>query len=162
MKAVKLQIRDLRLDPENVRRHGNENIEMIRRSLQENQQYRPLIVDEKSKIVKIGNGRLTAMRQLGWTECWCVLVDFSKHEGMEVVDNRLNELSIWEDESLDDWLLNDKGLEWWGVDARKSAVLARKSKQENKQDEEPSKKVEEVPVCPCCGKPLHKSKAVLL
>ena len=81
---------------------------------------------------------------------------------MEVVDNRLNELSSWEDDSLDDWLLNDKGLEWWGVDARKSAVLSRKFKQENKKEEGTSSKTEEIPRCPCCGKPLHKSKAVLL
>ena len=160
MKAVKVKLEDLKLDAENVRAHGNENIEMIRRSLEESSQYRPLIVDERSMVVKVGNGRLTAMRQLGWKECWCILMDFSQHEGLEVVDNRLNELSRWADESIDDWLLNDKGLEWWGVDSKKSAALARKKKaSERVLDDRPED--QSIPVCPCCGRPLHKTKAVL-
>ena len=170
MKPVKVRIEDLKLDPENVRQHGTENIDMIKKSLLENGQFKLLIVDEKSMIVKIGNGRLQAMRELGWTECWCLLVDFSKHEGMEVLDNRLNELSYWTDKSLDDWLLNDKGLDWWGVDKKKNAALSRKSKAERKENGDSYRtegqggtiKTEKALLCPCCGKPLHKVQAVML
>ncbi|MBP5458662.1 MAG: ParB N-terminal domain-containing protein [Clostridia bacterium] len=161
MKAVKVKLSDLKLDPENVRHHGAENINMLKKSLQENTQYRPLIVDEKSMVVKIGNGRLMAMRELGWEECWCILTDFSGREGMEVLDNRLNELSYWTDKSLDDWLANDKGVEWWGVDSKKFVSLERKARAaEKKESPEPPKK-KEILLCPCCGKPLRKVKSVL-
>ena len=161
MKPVKLKTADLKIDPENVRQHGIENIEMIKKSLLENGQYKLLIVDENSMVVKIGNGRLMAMRELGWEECWCILVDFSKHEGMEVIDNRLNELSYWVDKNLDDWLLNDKGLDWWGVDKKKSSILSRKEKMEHPEDEaEPVKKEKRPLLCPCCGRPLQKVQSV--
>lgn len=162
MKIVKLKISDLKLDPENVRHHGAENIEMIKRSLQENKQYKPIVVDSNTMVVRIGNGRLQAMKSLGWTECWCVLLDFNGHEGLEVLDNRLNELSYWTDSSLDDWLLNDKGLDWWGVDSRKARSLQNKKRASEKKEESNDTKKESVPRCPCCGKPLHKVTPTIL
>lgn len=171
MKLVKKLICDLKQDPENLRHHGTENIEMIKSSLLEFEQYKPLIVDKKTGIVKIGNGRLQAMRELGWKECWCVEVDFKKHPGLEVIDNRLNELSQWEDPEIDDWLLNDKGVDWWGVDLQKSLdllkaekkrVSSQKKKADSLEQTSESPKPKETPLCPCCGKPLKKVKTVLL
>lgn len=164
MNIVKRKTKDLKLDPTNLRRHGNENIEMIKRSLTENGQYKPIYVDVKTNIVKIGNGRLQAMRELGWEECWVVEIDFSKHEGMEVMDNRLNELSNWsEKETIDDWLLNDKGVDWWGVDAEKSVELLEKEKKRARKAAAKNRPDEKfIPLCPCCQKPLKKVKAILL
>ena len=166
MKLVRLPIEELRLDPQNLRHHGNENLELIKKSLKASGQYKPLIIDRATRVVKIGNGRLQAMRELGWTEAWCVEVDFAQHPGMEVLDNRLNELSQWQDASIDDWLKNDKGLDWWGVDAAKSLSLARSPRSvsapegESKEKTPPAKK--SPPLCPCCGKPLRKARPVFL
>lgn len=161
MEIVRLKVSDLHLDPENLRNHGNENIEMLKRSLREFGQTKPLIVDSSSMVVKIGNGRLTAMRALGWEEADCILVDFSQHRGMEVLDNRLNELSSWKDQDMDRWLMDEKGVEWWGVDASKSLQLLEKEKKET-QKAQMKNREKKSPVCPCCGKPVHKIKVISL
>ena len=165
MDIVKVDIDRLREDPLNLRHHGNENVEMIKRSLQESGQYRPLVVDRNTMAVMIGNGRLRAMRELGWRECWCVFYDSSQHRGMEVLDNRLNELSEWKDtEALDDWLANDKGIDWWGVDSVKSVELFEKSRKRSSPQRTsastPGKSRERL--CPCCGRPLRKKIPVTL
>lgn len=163
MEIVRRKLSELRLDPENLRAHGAEGIGMIKRSLRRYGQYKPLIVDRVTNVVKIGNGRLLAMRELGWTECDCVEVDFAEHPGLEILDNRLNELSCWDDPGIDDWLLEEKGLDWWGVDSEKSATLFREMKKREKTESEPRPKRERTPkVCPCCGKPVRRVKPNLL
>lgn len=164
MEIVKIPTSELKLDPNNLRAHGPEGISMIKKSLEMNTQYRPLIVDKNNLVVLAGNGRLQAMRELGWNEADCILVDSSEHEGLEVIDNRLNELSAWKDEKLNDWLIQDKGLDWWGVDSQKSLDLLKieKKKKKNKQENCEKKKEKKMPLCPCCGKPLKRKKINLL
>lgn len=157
---VKIKLEDLKLDPLNLRQHGKENIEMIKKSLSTYDQYKPLIVDRSSMTVKIGNGRFQAAKELGWKEIDCILLDFSGLEGMEVIDNRLNELSAWSDPEIDDWLFQDKGLDWWGIDKEKSFSLLEKEKKKNKENGAKKEKI--TPVCPCCGKPLKKMKVNIL
>ena len=156
LKPVKLKIADLRPDPENMRLHGNENVEMIRRSILENGQYRPLVVDSNTMVVKIGNGRLEAMRLLGMEKCWCLLMDFRGHEGLEVLDNRLNELSKLVDPGVDVWLRDEKGFGWWGVDSEKSAQLAMELERSEGGRSGRHERMASAPLCPCCGKPLRK------
>lgn len=160
MEIVKIPVDELKLDQMNLRSHGPEGISMIARSLEENTQYKPLIVDKNTKVVLAGNGRLMAMRELGWTHADCILIDSLEHEGLEVVDNRLSELSAWKDESINEWLLMDKGIDWWGVDVKKSQDLLRLEKK--KDGGERQVKTKEAPLCPCCGKPLKKKKINLL
>ena len=165
MNIVKKKISELRFDSENLRNHGTENIEMIKRSLTEFKQYKPLVVDKDTNIVKIGNGRLQAMKELGWKECYCVIVDFKEHKGMEVFDNRINELSYWNDKNIDDWILNDKGVDWWGCDLHKSLELLEKEKKERKSAHSKVTKERQEksnPVCPHCGRPIHKVQTVIL
>lgn len=137
---------------------------MIKHSLQEFKQYKPLIVDEKTNIVKIGNGRLQAMKELGWKECYCILIDFKEHEGIEVLDNRLNELSYWNDEGIDKWLLSNKGVDWWGIDTQKSIELFEKEKKKHAKPSNHNKTKKDVksPKCPCCGMSLHRVQREIL
>lgn len=162
MEIVKIPLSDLKLDPNNLRSHAPEGISMIKRSLETNSQYKPLIVDEKSFTVLAGNGRLQAMRELGWKEADCIFIDSEKHEGLEVIDNRLNELSAWKDDKIDDWLLQNKGADWWGIDVKKSLDLLKLDKKKNKSTDEKPKKEKKIPVCPCCGKPLKRKKINIL
>ena len=161
MQAVLRKLDSLSLDPANVRRHGRENIELIKKSLAEKGQYRPLVVDSRTGVVRIGNGRLTAMRELGWTEAWVVEYDFAAHPGAEILDNRLNELSAWDDPGIDEWLLDSKGIDWWGVDIAKSYALLAKDKAARSAGE-PPKPPKPGPVCPCCGKPIHRIRVAAL
>ena len=167
MQPVKRRIDDLKPDPNNLRLHGEESLEMLKKSLLEYGQYKPLVVDTDG-VVRIGNGRFRAMKELGWKEAWCVELDFSKHTGVEVLDNRLAELSNWKDANLDDWLLS-KGVDWFGVDAEKSQDLLKREKKKAREADQSSvkrtdreKKVSEPPRCPCCGAPLHKKVVISL
>ena len=171
MEIQKIQLSRLHEDPLNLRQHGKENIEMLKKSLRDYHQYRPLIVDKNTMAVKIGNGRFMAMKALGWTEADCILVDFESHEGMEVIDNRLNELSEWNDADIDEWLMNEKGVDWWGCDLKKSLELLEKAKKEeqtqlSEEGEKPKKprqkREKKEHLCPCCGKPLHRVKPIIL
>ena len=158
MKIVKIKIADLQEDPNNIRDHTVENIEMIKRSLQENKQYKPLIVDEDTMTVKIGNGRYRAMKQMHWEDCDCILVNWQDKDGMEVMDNRLNELSEWNKKEVFDWLLNEKDLDWWGVDTNSCEMLLKITKSRVKKDDREVKPEPPQLLCPCCGKPLVKKQ----
>jgi ParB-like chromosome segregation protein Spo0J len=56
------------LDPANARQHGEPNLDAIRASLTRFGQAEPLVVQRATRRVIGGNGRLVAMRALGWTE----------------------------------------------------------------------------------------------
>ena len=106
--------------------------------------------------VKIGNGRVMAMRELGWTECDALLIDFSDKKGMEIIDNRLNELSSWQDKEIKKWW-KEKGNTWWGVDKE---IESKINKILNAESKEKRNKTEIL--CPKCGKPLQKKKRIIL
>lgn len=167
MEIVDFNVDELISDPGNLRQHGAENLNMIKKSLQEFGQYKPLVVDKDSLVVLIGNGRLAAMKELKWKTCKCVFIDKKQYKGIDVLDNRLNELSAWKDDEIDSWLMNEKGVDWWGVDIEKSLSLLNKAKREAKKlgkEEEKTpqpKKKSTSQLCPCCGKPLKKIKAVM-
>ena len=152
----------------NLRGHGESEIDLIVRSLTIFGQYKPLIVDKDTMTVKIGNGRLMAMRKMGWTECDVILLDWKEQQGMEVIDNRLNEMSAWVDKSADKWFA-EKGADWWGFDEDMSSkvekIIEREEKKKSAQPAEkkkPAKKEEEIHLCPCCGKPLKKKDRMVL
>ena len=173
IEITRVKTSDLKLDLENLRGHGEAEIDLIVRSLTIFGQFKPLIVDKKTMTVKIGNGRLMAMRKMGWTECDCVLLDWDEQKGMEVIDNRLNELSAWVDKSVDKWFA-EKGADWWGFDdetvGKVEKIIEKKEKKERKESQEPSEKEQketkkeerQVPLCPCCGKPLKKKERMIL
>ena len=155
IKNIKLSL--LKLDLQNLRGHSEEEIQLLSRSLTIFGQYKPLIVDKNTMTVKIGNGRLMAMRKLGWTSADCILLDWSNKKGMEIIDNRLNELSSWQDKDLNKWF-KEKGNTWWGVDPiikpKIDKIISKKIKKQKNE--------KQLILCPHCGKPLIKKKRLIL
>jgi len=88
--------------PENARKHGPVNHEAIKQSLTAFGQAEPLIVQAGTNRVIGGNGRLAAMRELGWAECDVVFLDLddAKAAALGVALNRTGELAEWNDETL--------------------------------------------------------------
>lgn len=160
MKLEKIQIDRLKEDPNNLREHSVENIEMIKNSIKEYGQYKPLIVDKSTMIVKAGNGRLRAMKELGYTECNCILMDAS--DSLAVIDNRLNELSEWNDDELNKWLKNEKGLDWFGIDIDLSNELLKLKDDTEKKEKKQTNNQPKIKLCPCCGKPLKKKNKMII
>jgi ParB-like chromosome segregation protein Spo0J len=89
-------------DPANARRHDRKNIDAIKASLARWGQRAPLVVQRDGMIVRAGNGRLEAMKELGWTEAACLVVDDSEIEAVAfaIADNRTAELADWDDDAL--------------------------------------------------------------
>ena len=89
----RVSLSSLHLDPANVRLHGEGNMEAIAGSLQRFGQAEPLVVQASTGRVIGGNGRLVAMKRLGWTECDVVELDIDDlqatalcHDVCEVAD----------------------------------------------------------------------------
>lgn len=174
-KLVNLQIQkvklvDLKLDLSNLRGHGESEIDLIIRSLTIFGQFKPLIVDKNTMQVKIGNGRLMAMRKLGWSQCDCILIDWEDKKGLQVIDNRLNELSSWVDSSINKWF-KDKGSDWWGIDQeiapKIEKIIKKELKKKDKKQSEKEQKQQNILkkkqyICPCCGEVLLKKNKLIL
>jgi DNA modification methylase len=89
-------------DPANVRVHDERNLEAIQASLARFQQVEPLVVQRSTGRVIGGNGRLTAMKALGWTEADIVEVDLDDTQAtaLAIALNRTAELAGWDNASL--------------------------------------------------------------
>ena len=94
----RVEIDALFLDPANVRLHSERNLDAIKGSLKRFGQAEPLVVHAGSGKVIGGNGRLAAMRSLGWTECDVVELDVDEitATALGIALNRTAELAEWD------------------------------------------------------------------
>jgi hypothetical protein len=101
MRIEVVPIASLSPNPANVRLHEPRSIDGIAGALRRFKQQKPLVVDQDS-VVRAGNGTLAAARQLGWTEIAIVRTTLTGAElvAYEIADNRLAELSTWDDSGL--------------------------------------------------------------
>lgn len=85
-------------DPKNERQHGLENMAAIKASLTKFGQDQPIVVQRQGSIVRKGNGRLQAARELGWKYIAAIFVDESDWEATAraIADNRSSELATWD------------------------------------------------------------------
>lgn len=97
-----LPIDSVNSDPDNANEHPQESIDSLKDSLLSFGQYLPLIVQRQGMIVRIGNGRLEAARQLGWTHVACFVVDESEVASVSraITDNATGRLSHFNEEKL--------------------------------------------------------------
>ena len=98
----RVALASLHQDPANARTHDARNLEAIRASLSRFGQAEPLVVRKKSGLVIGGNGRLEAMRSLGWDHCDVVELDVDDLQAtaLGIALNRTAELAGWDDEVL--------------------------------------------------------------
>ena len=96
--VLRVPISSLNLDPSNARLHGDLNLDAITASLVRFGQAEPLVVQAVTRRVIAGNGRLVAMKKLGWTECDIVEleVDDLKATALGIALNRTAELAEWD------------------------------------------------------------------
>ena len=89
-------------DPANARSHSERNIRSIAASLKRFGQVEPLVVQKSRWRVVGGNGRVEAMRSLGWTEANVVVLDLSDIEAtsLAIALNRTAELATWDEDTL--------------------------------------------------------------
>ena len=112
----------LHLDPANARHHPDENLDAITGSLRRFGQAEPLVVQKSSGRIVGGNGRLVAMKKLGWTECDIVELDIDDltATGLGIALNRSGSLAEWHPENLAkllDQLRTEDALDGVGFDS---------------------------------------------
>lgn len=98
----RVPLAELHLDPSNARLHDERNLASIRGSLARFGQAEPLVVQAGSRRVIGGNGRLEAMRSLGWSECDVVELDLDEVQAtaLGIALNRTAELADWNPQTL--------------------------------------------------------------
>lgn len=91
----------LTLDEENVRTHSPRNIDAIKASLARFGLQRPIVVDERGKVLA-GNGTLMAAIQLGWSHIDVVRSSLAGSDAtaFAIADNRAAELAAWDEDAL--------------------------------------------------------------
>lgn len=117
-----VQITKLVEDPVNARLHDKANIASIKASLRKFGQVEPLVVRKSDSIVIGGNGRLAAMKELGWKKAEIVQVDLDEQQSraLALALNRTAELAEWDYKQLSEFfkefeqegLLDDLAIGW--------------------------------------------------
>src|SRR5262249_8136899 len=92
--------------PRHPRKHTKKQITRIARSIQRFRFNVPILVDADLKVIA-GHGRLLAARQLGLSEVPTISLDHltpAQAKAFAIADNRLAELSSWDDDLLSERL----------------------------------------------------------
>ena len=101
LKSELVPIASLSLDPANLRKHPEKNLQAIVASLKRFGQQKPIVIDANG-IVRAGNGTLLAAKQLGWNEIEIVrsTLKGSEATAYAIADNRTAELAEWDTDAL--------------------------------------------------------------
>jgi len=101
MQAIQLPVDEVHMDPANVRKHNEKNLEAIMASLKRFGQQKPIVVNSDN-IVIAGNGTLEAATALGWSEIAAVKTNLGGSEATAyaIADNRTAELAEWDVDAL--------------------------------------------------------------
>ena len=101
-KVQRVKLTDLVPWEKNPRAHGAEDVRYLKESLARFGEAQLLCVQKDTMRVIGGNGRLQAMRELGWTHARCIILDIDDLAADElgIRLNRSAELSAWEPTNL--------------------------------------------------------------
>ena len=94
MNIVKLKIDDITPYKYNAKIHTTEQIEQIKKSIEEFGMNDPIAVWGKDNIIVEGHGRLEALKQLGYTEVDCIRLDHLTDEERKAYTLAHNKLTM--------------------------------------------------------------------
>lgn len=143
--------------PQNVRIHTKRNLEVLKNSLKEWGQYKPILVQKSSLYILAGNGTYQAAQALGWEEIDCNLIDVNDEQAKAILimDNRSSDLSQMDEKAVldllqgfDENLLNLTGYDDKELDNmlkfQEGTLFEEEKKKQKKQKKEKVKKEEAV------------------
>lgn len=93
MKIEKIRISDLKPYKNNAKCHPPQQVEQIKKSIQEFGFNDPIAVDENNMVIE-GHGRLLAVQALGWTEVDCIRLDGMTDEQKRAYIHIHNQLTM--------------------------------------------------------------------
>lgn len=162
MEIVKIKINNLKPYKNNAKKHPKEQIEQIKKSIQEFGMNDPIAVWGKDNLIVEGHGRLEALKELGYKEVECIRLDHLTDEerkaytlahnkltmnsdfDFEVLDNELND--IFNIDMSDFGFIQDN-IDWDNVEDL-----------ENDNYEEPQHRMLQCPSCHHIDRDIHFKK----
>jgi site-specific DNA-methyltransferase (adenine-specific) len=148
MEIKNVKITKLKGYHQNNKRHPQEQIDELKKSLTAYGFIQPIVVD-KENVVIIGHGRLEAAKQLAYTEVPAVQLDQLTEEQvrrLRLLDNRLSDLGEYDIDNimfeLDD--LNDPELNALFKDLIPDEELPEEEEGSGDHDEKPEKTLEDL------------------
>ena len=103
MKITVVALNQFKRPVRNVRHHPQKQIDEMKRSLTMFGQTRPMVVDDEYTVL-VGNGMLTAMEELGWTEAECYVYEglsSAQKKKLMLADNRVYDLGLTDMDAFD-------------------------------------------------------------
>ena len=106
MQIEVLDINEVLQHPQNVRIHSKKNLDIIKNSLEEFGQTKPILVQKSTMYVIAGNGTLQAAKALGWETIQAHILDLTddKANALAILDNKSTDESQWDEKGLTDLL----------------------------------------------------------
>ena len=101
MKIIKLNINNIKPYKNNAKIHTQEQIEQIKKSIEEFGMNDPIAVWGKDNIIVEGHGRLEALKELGYTEVDCIRLDHLTDEERKAYTLAHNKLTMNTDFDFD-------------------------------------------------------------
>lgn len=141
--ARRARVDELVIDINNTREHNEANMIAIKESLIRFGQVEPLVVRAGVNVVIGGNGRLAAMRELGWEECDITEVEVTDEEAVALglALNRTGELAGWNEGKLMEALEKIQGTDIFTVsgfsDEDMNELVARMEARMKGKNEDP-------------------------
>lgn len=116
MSYERVDVKKLKFDKRNARKHDKKNIKAIKDSLVKFGQQKPIVVMEDGTVIA-GNGTLQAAIELGWDTIDVHWTALKKDEAIAygLVDNRSAELAEWDDDNLKE-LLSELDASGWDLE----------------------------------------------
>ena len=98
---AQVPIAELKHDPQNVRRHGQGNLDAVAASLRRFGQQKPIVATRDGTVIA-GNATLSAARDLGWSAVAVRWTELAAEEARAyaIADNRTAELAEWDEDAL--------------------------------------------------------------
>lgn len=136
MEITKIKIADIIPYENNAKEHPREQIEQIKKSIQDFGNNDPIAVDENNVIIE-GHGRLIALKELGYEEADCIVLDGLTEEqknAYRLVHNKLTMNSDFDLQALDEELKKIKSINMEDFDFDFSEIEAQLAKLDDKDE----------------------------
>ena len=139
MKLVSKKIEEIKVYENNPIVHTEEQITKLASLIKEYGFKQPIVID-KNNVIVAGHGRLEACKKLKFEEILCVIADDLTEEQVKayrVADNKIKELSYWDDDLLKLELskLENTELETLGFDTLDLNILGFGEEKEEQEKE---------------------------
>lgn len=158
MEIIKLKIGDIKPYEKNAKTHPKEQIEQIKKSIEQFGMNDPIAIWGDENLIVEGHGRLEALKELGYDEVECIRLDHLTDEERKAYTLTHNKLTMNSDFDFD--ILNDElgsildiNMEDFGFIKTEDINLDDFFEETNtSQPEDNSEPDKNIITCPHCGK----------